>query len=68
VVLAHETSHLLHNHAWWLLAADLAAAANPLLRPTARTAARCVERWAARTPPPPAIAAPPPRRWPAPRC
>jgi Zn-dependent protease with chaperone function len=46
VVLAHETSHLLHRHAWWLLVADLAAAANPLLRPTARTAARCVERWA----------------------
>ncbi len=46
VVLAHETSHLLHRHAWWLLAADLAAAANPLLRPTARAAARCVERWA----------------------
>jgi Zn-dependent protease with chaperone function len=46
VVLAHEASHLLHRHAWWLLAADLAAAANPLLRPTARGAARCVERWA----------------------
>jgi Zn-dependent protease with chaperone function len=46
VVLAHETSHLLHRHTWWLLAADLAAAANPLLRPTARAAARCVERWA----------------------
>jgi len=46
VVLAHEASHLLHRHAWWLLAADLAAAANPLLRPTARAAGRCVERWA----------------------
>jgi Zn-dependent protease with chaperone function len=46
VVLAHETSHLLHRHAWWLLAADLAAAANPLLRPTAAATARCVERWA----------------------
>jgi Zn-dependent protease with chaperone function len=46
VVLAHETSHLLHRHTWWLLIADLAAAANPLLRPTARAAARCVERWA----------------------
>jgi len=46
VLLAHESSHLLHRHAWWLLAADLAAAANPLLRPTARAAARCVERWA----------------------
>lgn len=46
VVLAHETSHLLHRHAWWLLAADVAAAANPLLRPTAAATARCVERWA----------------------
>jgi Zn-dependent protease with chaperone function len=46
VVVAHEASHLLHRHAWWLLVADLAAAANPLLRPTARAAARCVERWA----------------------
>lgn len=46
VVLAHEASHLRHRHAWWLLVADLAAAANPLLRPTARAAARCAERWA----------------------
>ncbi|MGC9665240.1 M48 family metalloprotease [Planosporangium sp. 12N6] len=46
VVLAHETSHLVRRHAWWLLVADLAAAANPLLRPTARAAARCAERWA----------------------
>lgn len=45
-VLAHETCHLRHRHAWWLLVADLAAAANPLLRPTARAAARCAERWA----------------------
>lgn len=46
VLLAHETSHLLHRHAWWLLAADLAAAANPLLRPTAAAIARATERWA----------------------
>jgi Zn-dependent protease with chaperone function len=46
VLLAHEASHLVHRHAWWLLAADLAAAANPLLRPTATATARCVERWA----------------------
>jgi Zn-dependent protease with chaperone function len=46
VVLAHETSHLRHRHAWWLLAADLAAAANPLLRPTAAAVARAIERWA----------------------
>lgn len=45
-VLAHEHSHVTHRHAWWILAADLAAAANPLLGPTARTVAHAVERWA----------------------
>jgi hypothetical protein len=45
-VLEHERSHLRHHHAWWLLAVDLAAAANPLLRSTARTVAHTVERWA----------------------
>jgi Zn-dependent protease with chaperone function len=46
VVLAHETSHLDHRHPWWILAAELAAAINPLLAPTARTVAHTVERWA----------------------
>lgn len=46
MVLAHETSHLRHRHAWWVLSADLAAAANPTLRPTARAVSRSVERWA----------------------
>jgi hypothetical protein len=46
VLLAHETSHLVHRHAWWNLAADLAAAVNPLLRPAARAVATAVERWA----------------------
>jgi Zn-dependent protease with chaperone function len=46
VLLAHETSHLTHHHAWWNLAADLAAAVNPLLRPAARAVATAVERWA----------------------
>jgi len=46
VVLAHETSHLGHRHPWWVLAAELAAAVNPLLGPTARTVAQAVERWA----------------------
>ncbi len=45
-VLEHERSHVRHRHAWWLLAADLAAAANPLLRAAARTVAHSVERWA----------------------
>lgn len=46
VVLAHETSHLEHRHPWWVLAAELAAAVNPLLGRTARTVAHAVERWA----------------------
>jgi Zn-dependent protease with chaperone function len=45
-LLAHERSHLTHRHAWWTLAADLAAAVNPLLRPTARAISHAVERWA----------------------
>src|SRR5207248_706641 len=35
-LLAHETAHLAHRHACWLLVAELAAAANPMLTPTAR--------------------------------
>ncbi|HTI26811.1 MAG TPA: M48 family metalloprotease [Kutzneria sp.] len=46
VVLAHERAHLRHWHAWWLLLADLAEAANPLLRPTFATVQHAVERWA----------------------
>jgi Peptidase family M48 len=46
VLLAHEMSHLANRHAWWNLAADLTAAVNPLLRPTARAVATAVERWA----------------------
>jgi Zn-dependent protease with chaperone function len=46
VVFAHERSHVAHRHAWWILAADLAAAANPLLAPTSRAVAHAVERWA----------------------
>lgn len=46
VVLAHERSHLAHRHAWWILAADIAAAANPLLRPTAAAIRYATERWA----------------------
>lgn len=45
-LIAHERSHLRHRHAWWILGVDLAAAANPLLRPAAQAAARAVERWA----------------------
>ena len=45
-LLAHEAAHLAHRHAWWLLATDVAAAANPLLRPTAGAIEHAVERWA----------------------
>ncbi|MFF7154657.1 M48 family metalloprotease [Streptomyces sp. NPDC008139] len=46
VVLAHEHSHLNHRHIWWILAAELAAGVNPLLRRTAKAAGQAVERWA----------------------
>ncbi|GAA5201880.1 M56 family metallopeptidase [Rugosimonospora acidiphila] len=46
VLLAHERSHRTHRHTWWTLAADLAAAVNPLLRPTARAIREATERWA----------------------
>jgi Zn-dependent protease with chaperone function len=45
-LLAHEAAHLAHRHAWWLLAAELAAAANPMLTPTVRAVGHAVERWA----------------------
>jgi beta-lactamase regulating signal transducer with metallopeptidase domain len=46
VVIAHERAHLRHWHAWLLLLADLAEAANPLLRPTLGVIRHTVERWA----------------------
>ena len=46
VLLAHEQSHRTHRHTWWTLTADLAAAVNPLLRPTAHTIRHATERWA----------------------
>ena len=45
-LLAHEASHLAHRHVLWLLAADLASAANPLLARTVRAMGHAVERWA----------------------
>ena len=45
-LLAHEASHLAHRHAWWLLLVELAAAANPMLGPTAHAIRHTVERWA----------------------
>jgi Zn-dependent protease with chaperone function len=46
VVIAHEASHLRHRHHLYAHLGDVAAAANPLLRPTASAIKRAVERWA----------------------
>jgi Zn-dependent protease with chaperone function len=45
-LLAHESSHLRHRHHLYVLAADIAAAANPLLRPAAHAVRAGIERWA----------------------
>jgi Zn-dependent protease with chaperone function len=45
-VLAHETAHLRHHHHRYRLAAELAAAVNPLLRPLASAVEYATERWA----------------------
>ena len=46
VLLAHEDSHLRHRHHAYVQLSDLAAAANPLLRSSARAVHLGVERWA----------------------
>ena len=46
VLLAHESSHLRHRHHLYVAVADIAAAANPMLRPAARAVRTGVERWA----------------------
>jgi len=45
-LLAHEQSHRTHRHTWWTLAAELAAALNPLLRPISAAIQHATERWA----------------------
>jgi Peptidase family M48 len=45
-VLAHETAHLRHHHHRYRLAAEIAAAVNPLLRPLAGAVEYATERWA----------------------
>jgi Zn-dependent protease with chaperone function len=45
-VLTHESAHLAHHHHLYRLAAELAAAVNPLLRPVARGVHYTSERWA----------------------
>ncbi|MEV6865084.1 M56 family metallopeptidase [Streptosporangium subroseum] len=46
ILLAHERAHLTGRHHLFTAAVQLAAAANPLLRPLATTVAYTVERWA----------------------
>ncbi|NGO73997.1 M48 family metalloprotease, partial [Streptomyces boncukensis] len=46
VLLAHERAHLAGHHHRYLLAARLAAVANPLLRPLRGAVAYSAERWA----------------------
>ena len=46
VLLAHESAHLRFGHHAYVALADLAAAANPFLRPVARLVREGVERWA----------------------
>ncbi|MBC3840136.1 M56 family metallopeptidase [Streptacidiphilus sp. 4-A2] len=45
-MLAHERAHLAGHHYAFLAVAQLAAAANPLLRPVSAAVAYTVERWA----------------------
>ncbi|MEV7544890.1 M56 family metallopeptidase [Streptomyces sp. NPDC089915] len=46
ILLSHERAHLRHHHYAFVSLTQLAAAANPLLRPLARAVAYTVERWA----------------------
>jgi Zn-dependent protease with chaperone function len=46
VLLAHEAAHLTGRHHVYVQLAELAAAANPLLRPVAAAVELAVERWA----------------------
>ncbi|HKT01829.1 MAG TPA: M56 family metallopeptidase [Rugosimonospora sp.] len=45
-LIAHETSHIVRHHAWWLFGAALTSAANPMMTPMSRAVAHLVERWA----------------------
>jgi hypothetical protein len=46
VLLVHERAHLRYAHHAFVTLAQIASAANPLLRPTATAVAYAVERWA----------------------
>lgn len=45
-LIAHERAHLDQHHQLYIQATNLAAAANPLLRPVAAQVRRLTERWA----------------------
>lgn len=46
VLLAHERAHLAHRHHLWIQLSEIAAAANPLLRPLPVAVRLAAERWA----------------------
>jgi hypothetical protein len=46
VLLAHEAAHLAHRHHLWIQLAEIAAAANPLLRQLPAAVRLAAERWA----------------------
>ncbi len=46
VLWAHERSHLVHRHHWYLVAAEMAVAIVPVLRPMAKQVRFATERWA----------------------
>lgn len=46
VLLAHEAAHLRYRHYLFVQLTDLAAAANPLLRPVSGAVRSSIERWA----------------------
>lgn len=45
-LLAHEAAHLRHRHPLWIQLVELAAVANPLLRPLPPVVRHAAERWA----------------------
>lgn len=46
VLIAHERSHLRHRHTLWLMAVQVCAAINPLLRNVVTAVGQAAERWA----------------------
>lgn len=46
VLIAHERSHLRHRHTLWLMAVQVCAAINPLLRNVVTAVGHAAERWA----------------------